>query len=281
MINGQRISGLVLVADAVWGCYPFVQAIRAMLPVVDEMVVVYHKYGRNDGTFEALQTVGNGNNEKVRLIPSVFDIEKNGWAAYGIARTQGYQACRGDVVLMFDADGVLHENEEGLLSKEIGDFVREGNATGYWEKHRLYKPDLYYPQHKHSGIYSKAILGDRLDFMRADGKGAPNFDRLTPAEQVSKKFSVTLFGYEHVWDTEEVLRYKTNRYGRMIDILNGKPPLTPEQYFKNYMEELVAKLKAEGKPMPLHKHPLIMKPWIDGLNKTHFGYDLFGWWKGK
>ena len=70
-----------------------------------------------------------------------------------------------------------------------------------------------------------------MDFLRDDGKGAPNFDRMTAKEQTSLKFKTTLFGYEHVWDTEEVLKYKVNRYGVMMDTIHGKSLKTPEEYF--------------------------------------------------
>ncbi len=275
MIEGQKISGFVLVSDGYWGCYPWVESISSFLPVVDELVVVYNYYGRKDGTLEKLRELQKSNS-KIRLIPCVFDIEKYGWTVYGVARNMGYYACTGDVVLMFDADGVLHENEENLLQRELGDFIRNRNATGYWEKNRIYKPTQFYSQHKHSGIYSKKILGDRLSFMRSDGKGAPNFDELTPPEQASKKFSVTLFGYEHVWDTKEVLEYKVNRYGVMISKQHGEQVKTKEEYFEAYMRELVESMKIKGRYMELSRHPASMQEKVNSINETHFGYDYFG-----
>jgi glycosyltransferase involved in cell wall biosynthesis len=272
MINGQKISGLVVISEAVFGCYPYLESIKSFLPVVDELVVAFNVYGRKDGTRESIEAL---NSPKVRIVPTVFDITKYGWVSYGIARTMGYQACKGDVVLMFDADGVLHEKDTEQLSKEIAIFIDTKRATGYWNKYRIYKPTAYYDQHKHSGIYSKKILGDRLDFFRDDGKGAPNFAKLTLQEQDSFKFSVYLFGYEHVWDTEEVLRFKVNRYGVMIDTLTRKPLKTPEQYFEDYMRALVDKVKIEGKYMPIEKHPKVVQEKLRQVDKSCFGYNFF------
>ena len=274
MINQQVISGLVLVSDGEFGCYPYLESLKSFLPIVDELVVLINRYPKKDGTIEKLQELQK-QNKKIRLVPVVFDIEKYHWAAYGIARGWGYQACKGDVVLMFDCDGVLHEKEEVLLRNNIGHFINEGWATGYWEKHRLYKPELYYPQHKHSGIYSKKLLGDRLDFLRDDEKGAPNFDRLAQKEQHSYKFSVTLFGYEHVWDTEEVLRYKVNRYGVMLDTIHRKSLRTSDEYFNEYMKELVVKVNKDGKHMPLEKHTKIMQEKVRNVTEEHFGFNFF------
>jgi glycosyltransferase involved in cell wall biosynthesis len=266
-------SGLVVLSEAVWGCYPFVESICSFLPVVDELVVAFNVYGKPDGTREAVEGIGD---PKIRIVPTVFDILKYGWVSYGIARTMGYQACKGDVILMFDADGVLHEKDIPTLNRELQTFITAGKATGYWNKYRTYKPTVYYDQHKHSGIYSKKILGDRFDFFRSDGKGAPNFDKLTPQEQDSFKFSIFLFGYEHIWDTEDVLKFKVNRYGTMIDTLTGKPLKTPEQYFEEYMRELVDRVNREGKSMPIENHPAIIQEKLKKVNETHFGYNFFG-----
>lgn len=276
MVDNKKISGMVVISEAVWGCYPFIESIKSFLPVVDEMVIAFNVYGKNDGTKEALEQLKR-EDPRIRIVPTVFDILKYGWVSYGIARTMGYQACTGDVVLMFDCDGVLHENQVDLLNRELKSFINEKWSTGYWEKHRIYKADTYYSQHKHSGIYSKELLGDRLDFFRADGKGAPNFNKLTLKEGASKKFTTTLFGYEHLWDTEAVLKFKVNRYGVMISTQDKKPILTPEEYFKDYMDEMVAKVTREGKKMPIERHPASMQKKLTSMNETHFGYNFFGY----
>lgn len=267
------ISGMVVLSEPSWGCYPYIESIKSFLPVVDELVIAFNVYGKNDGSLDAIKAL---NDSKIRIIPTVFDILKYGWVSYGIARTMGYQACKGDVILMFDADGILHEDDYKKLNNEIADFVNNKYATGYWNKYRTYKPTVYYNQYKHSGIYNKKILGDRFDFFRDDGKGAPNFTQLTEQEKSSKKFPIFLFGYEHVWDTEEVLKFKVNRYGVMIDTLVGHPLKTPEQYFEEYMKELVAKVNKEGLSMPIERHPAVIQQKLRSVNETMFGYNFFG-----
>ena len=267
-------SGLVVLSEPALGCYPFIESITSFLPVVDEMVVAFNVYGKDDGSRKKVEALG----EKIRIIPTVFDIQKYGWITYGIARTMGYQACKGDVVLMFDADGVLHEKDHETLAREVDEFSNNPNMpTGFWEKYRIYQPTCYYNQHKHSGIYNKGILKDRFDFLRSDRKGAPNFERLKPEEGRSKKFSVTLFGYEHLWDTREVLEYKVNRYGRMLDGLHGSPFRTPEEYFGTYMDDLMKNLRNKRKSMRIEEHPQIMQGKLKEINETHFGHNFFGW----
>lgn len=273
MIAGHGVSGLIILSEGEKLCYPYVESLTSFLPIVGEVVVCFNVYGEKDGSREKLEALGS----KVRIIPSVFDIEKYGWTTFGVARTAGYHACKGEIVLKFDADGVLHEKDIQLAKDEIISFRRDKVATGYWNKKRIYKANLYYEQHKHSGIYNKGILGDRMDWLMADGKGAPNFDRLTESEQRSRQFQTTLFGYEHLWDTEEVLRYKVNRYGRMIDRQIKKPLKTPEEYFKDYIRERLERLAKDGKSLSMDDHPAIIREKLESLNETHFGYNFFGY----
>ncbi len=271
------ISGLVVLSSAEWGCYPYLESILSFLPVVDEMVVVFNIYGRRDGSLRKVKDL----DKKIRIIPTVFDLEKYGWISYGIARTIGYHACKGDIILMFDADGVLHEKDRETILREVNEFSNSPNfPTGFWQKRKFYHPNTYYSEYKHAGIYNKGILGDRLDFMMPDGRGVPNHSKLKPNEVRSKKFNTILFGYEHLWDTEEVLRIKVNRYGRMIDAIAGKKFSTPEEYFERYMIGLIEKLDEKEKKMDIKDHPQIMHKKLKEINETHFGHSFFGRNKG-
>jgi len=274
MVDNIKVSGLVVLSKPEWGCYPYLEAIQSFLPVVDELVIAYDIYDKKDGSREKIEAL---NNPKIRIVPTMFDIERFGWISYGVARTIGYQACKGDIVLMFDGDGLLHESEQSNIERDIRLFVHDGYSTGYWNKNRIYKPELYYSQFKHSGIYYKKRLGDRLHFFQANYKGAPNFCMLTDREGKSRAFSVTLFGYEHVWDTEEVLKIKIARYGRMIAKVHNQPIKTDEEYFDTYMRALVEKISKVGKVMEIKRHPAIIQKKLRSINETHFGYNFFGY----
>jgi glycosyltransferase involved in cell wall biosynthesis len=264
---------MVVLSEPQWGGYPYIESIQSFLSVVDELVIAFNVYGKDDGSRAKIESLGNS---KIRIVPTVFDILKYGWVSYGIARTMGYQACKGEIVLMFDADGILHEDNVRTLEAEIDDFTKSGQATGYWNKYRFYQATLYFNQYKHSGIYNKAILGDRFDFFRAGGKGAPNFERLSEKEQQSKKFPIFLFGYEHLWDTREVIEFKANRYGVMMDTLAERPIKTSEQYFADYMREMVDNFNNKKLEMPIEKHPKVIQEKLRSINETHFGYNFFG-----
>jgi len=265
----MKVSGLVILSQPENLCYPYLESIRSFLPVVDEMVIVMDILNE-DGSREKVEELG----EKIRIVSSAFDLENWGWISYGIMRTTGYQACKGDIVMMFDADGILHENEQEKLRDGLKNlFMTPNHVSYYWTKYRFYKPTVYYNQNKHSGIYKKSVLGDRFDFF---GKhlGTPNKGRYHKGE-IDKQLDVTLFGYEHLWDTEEVIKGKVTRYGQMKDRRFGQEFKTPEEYYRIYIEDLLKKLEEGTKGMPISEHPAIIQDKLRGINEKHFGFNFF------
>lgn len=265
------VSAFMVLSDAVRLKYPFVAAITSILPVVDEFVAVINPYDGGE-TREVLEKEFAG----IRLVPGLFDLNRYGWISYGIAQTTGYQACRGDVVMLCSGDGVLHEKDVDELRKQLKDQLdRPGHPFAYWDKNRFYGPTLYYDQHKHSGIYTKKFLGDRFHFYHGRYKGIPNTSERREDEKF-RNIGITLFGYEHLWDTEEVIREKVNNYGRMIDQATNKPFKTPKVYYREYVKHLVDRLKRDGKKMSIDKQPKVMHELLNSVSEEHFGLNCFG-----
>jgi len=270
------VSGLVVLSNAVKGCYPFKESIQSFLPVCDEICAVYDVFSTDD-TREIVESIGD---KKIRIIPSAFNLKEWGWIGYGIMRTAGYHACSGKgVILMFDADGVLHEKDYDTVRNHCREMEVGKVPNAYWNKHRIYKPTLYHPQHKHSGIYNKAVLGDLFDFFHGN-KGIPNFSRYIAAypehaKRRTMQFDVRLYGYEHVWDTEECIRNKVAVYGRMMDRVSGQPFKTDPEYYDAYRKELVEKMESKGLPMTIEEQPAIIQDKLKEVTDKHFGYNFF------
>lgn len=266
------ISGLVVLSNPNKGCYPYLESIKSFIPVCDEIVVVYNPYSI-DNSREDIEKLGN----RIRIVPAIFDLDKIGWISYGIARTTGYQACRGDIILMFDADGILHEKDINILKEETNKMISDKRFVyGFWGKNRIYSKNIYWDQHKHSGWYKKSYLKDSFDFYHSNGKGIPNFSRIPKEFDRGYEFPVKLYGYEHVFDTKEVLMEKTNRYGKMIDDYSKRLILTNEQYFDNYVRDLFKNLKERGKNMEIIEHPAIIQERLNKLTDKEFGFNFFG-----
>lgn len=261
-------SGLVVLSNAVKYCYPFVESIKSFLPVVDEVVAAFD-ISTSDNTEEVLRReVPN-----VRIVRFPFLLESLGRIAYGLIRTHGYQACKGDVIVMFDADGVLHEKDVPTVNEYCERMMKENFQYGYWEKHRIYKPDTYLVQHKHKGVLNKRRLGDNLDFFGTSG--ADSLEVRNEIKDAAVNSGVTLFGYEHLWDTLEVILAKTTRYGKMLDRIRKVKPRTTEEYFTEYVSELKSEIKKRGQRMEMGRHPAIMKDRLAAIDEKCFGYNFF------
>ena len=264
------ISGMVILNEPEKYCYPYLESIKSFLPVCDEIVVVHNPY-TDDGSREKLMNL----DPKVRVVSGVFDLRNIGWISYGIMRTTGYQAAKGDVILMFDADGVLHENDVERLKQRCNEIPNMQEVYGYWGKFRFYKPTHYRRQNKHSGWYNKGKLGDRFDFYNTNGKGIPNHQYMRPDEEKARQLDIDLWGYEHTFDTKEILLERAVNYGRMVSKQKGSEILADKEYWKMYIEDREEESK-QYLPMDLDKHPEIMEERLNNLNETHFGYNFFG-----
>lgn len=266
----MKTSGLVVLSNPVKYGYPFRESIESFKAVCDEIVVAYNVFSDDDSRKE-IEKLG------VRIVPTLFDLQKYGWLSYAAARTTGYQACKGDVVFMFDADGILHEKDVPVLKRQMAElYPRNDIVYGFWQKYRCYSPTRYWDQHKHSGWYFKSKLQDNFDFYHTSGKGIPNYDRIPDHQKRGVELDVKLYGYEHVWDTREAMMERVTNYGKMHDRQHNKEFKTTEDYFTDYVIELEAELKKKSKVMKLEDHPKIIQDRLKSLTPDYFGYDFFG-----
>ena len=249
--------------------YPWRESIKSFLPVVDELVVVYDVYSDPDLRPE-LEAMG------VRVVSAIFDLRKIGWLSYGIMRTTGYQACKGDLILMFDADGILHEKDVKHTREQAEHFAKRDDIVyGYWGKYRTYSPTDYWIQNKHSGWYNKRILGDNFDFYHPNRKGIPNWAMLPEKWKQGVQLDAYLFGYEHVWDTREILEERIINYGHMRDTQAGKDIQSDEFYLKEYIDNLRNSMQTKGKKRILAEHPAVIQDKLKGLTDREFGHSYF------
>lgn len=264
------VSAFTILSDPDKYCYPWRESIKSFLPVVDELVVVLNPYSEENHKQE-IKDMG------CRVVSGLFDLRNIGWLSYGIVRTTGYQACKGDFVLMFDSDGILHENDHAVLKQEVSMFQgRNDIAYGFWSKYRIFKPDTYWLQNKHSGWYNKRLLGDDFDFYAPDKRGIPNWWGLPEKWKQGKQLSARIFGYEHTWDNKEIFIERMVNYGRMKARLTGQPYKPDEIYVSEYLLDLKESLDKKGKKMEASAHPAIIRDKIASINETHFGYNFFG-----
>jgi glycosyltransferase involved in cell wall biosynthesis len=266
------ISGMMNVSKGNEYCYPYIESIKSFLPICDEIVVVVDPYS-NDGTEE---TIRENYDERVRVVSMPFNLAEWGRISWGLQKTCGYQACRGDCVVMFDADGILHEKDIDLAKKKIEEFMSQTQRpVNLWYKYRFYSPYRYYFQDRHYGIFNKKFLGDKLDFFD-ETKGAMSLRRFTdnPAE-MRGMLGVTLWGYEHTFDTKDIYYKKIEEYGKMLDKAQ-KMERTLEQYVERQTTQARERMDKTNKTADIKDHPIYIQDRLKNLTSEQWGFNYFG-----
>ena len=104
----MKISGFTIIKNAVISDYPIVEAIRSVLPVVDEMVVLVGDC--NDGTRELIASIGDS---KIKIFDSVWDQSlRQGGKVLAVETDKAFQliAPDSDWAFYIQGDEVAHED---------------------------------------------------------------------------------------------------------------------------------------------------------------------------
>jgi beta-1,4-mannosyltransferase len=106
-----RLSGFTIVRDGVRCGYPFVESIRSVLPLVDEMIVGVGDC--DDGTWETVLAIGD---PKIAPFRSVWNPElRVGGEELSRQTNLALDRCTGAWAIYLQADEVLHERDYDRL----------------------------------------------------------------------------------------------------------------------------------------------------------------------
>lgn len=103
----MKVSGFTFLRNAAVLAYPFVESLRSILPLVDEMVV---NVGDSiDGTLEQVQAIGS---PKIRILQSRWNdaMSQRGFV-YAQQKMIAQFNCTGDWAFYLEGDEVLHEED--------------------------------------------------------------------------------------------------------------------------------------------------------------------------
>ncbi|MGQ0529248.1 MAG: glycosyltransferase, partial [Panacagrimonas sp.] len=145
------ISGLSFIRNGVSLGYPFVEAIRSILPLVDEMVVVV---GRSeDGTREAVEGIGD---TKIRIIDSEWPTQIRPKASVLAQQTNlGLMHCRGDWVVYVQGNELFHERDLPRMRELMTEHLQNPQVEGLLVERLVFYGDYrhfvrFYPdRHKY------------------------------------------------------------------------------------------------------------------------------------
>lgn len=166
----MKISGFTFVRNGQVLGYPFIAAIRSLLPLCDEIIV--NVPASTDGTLAAVQAIGD---PKIRIIQTAWDESMRTRGLVMSHHTNlALQECTGDWCVYIQADEVLHESSVAAMRAAMEREYKQPQVQGllvnythfygsYWTQ--VYSFGWYYREvrviRRHPEIRS---LGDAQGF---------------------------------------------------------------------------------------------------------------------
>jgi glycosyltransferase involved in cell wall biosynthesis len=124
----MKISGFTIIKNAVKNDYPVVEAIRSILPVVDEMIVSVGE--SDDNTEELIRSIAS---EKIKIVHSFWDpaIRKGG-EILAIETNKAFEqiAPDSDWAFYIQADEAVHEKYHDIIKETALKHLHDKNVEG-------------------------------------------------------------------------------------------------------------------------------------------------------
>src|SRR3990170_5280815 len=124
----MKISGFTIIKNAVINDYPITEAIRSILPVVDEMIV---SVGKSDDETEAL--IRSISSNKIKIVQSEWDPAlREGGKILAVETNKAFQhiAADSDWAFYIQADEVIHEKYHPVIRRAAEHYLRDTKVEG-------------------------------------------------------------------------------------------------------------------------------------------------------
>jgi len=226
----------------------YLPAIQSFLDVADEVIVI--DGGSADESLERLK--GLHGREKLKIVSSEFSFWGNNdsweWPQIAINRQHGFDLCKGDWAIHFDADYVLPDFEQEALLREL-DYYKEKdvlcafnvigfnngryiktNVKRFWcvNKKLAFERqiNLVYGLNSKSGGLDNPIMPERQAyFIDPINKQQKNYYLGQKfAHQHSAILNVNLYRYGHFFFSSEQLLYKEQRLENALARYHKRTP---------------------------------------------------------
>lgn len=122
----MTVNGFTFIRNAVQYDFPIVEAITAVLPVVDEFVVnVGHS---EDETLELIRSIRS---QKIRIIETKWDENlRTDGKIFGMQQDIALSHCTGDWALLVQGDEVLHEEDYAEIQSAMERYLKQPEVLG-------------------------------------------------------------------------------------------------------------------------------------------------------
>ena len=137
----EKISGFSLVRNGIQFDYPFMESLRSLLPLVDELVLNVGE-GDDDTLVQCERFALEEGQGKVRIFTSVWPLNDPEKKKSGLILSEqtnlALERCTHDWCLYLQADEVLHEDDAANLRAGVERAAREGLEALVFEYRHFY-----------------------------------------------------------------------------------------------------------------------------------------------
>lgn len=124
----MKIAGFTIIKNAVLNDYPIVEAVKSILPVVDEMIILIGDC--TDGTIELMESI---NDPKINIHHSVWDPNlRSGGAVLAVETNKAMQLISEDATWAFyiQGDEVVHEQYHAAIKAGCEQYQDDQRVEG-------------------------------------------------------------------------------------------------------------------------------------------------------
>ena len=268
----MKISAFSYVRNGIQLGYPFIEAIKSVLPLVDEFIVVV-----GDSTDGTRTTIEQINNPKIKIVDTLWD---EAMRTKGIIFAQqsniGLDNVSKDADWLFhiQADEVIHEKDYDTIKKAMQKYLHDKSVEGF-----LFKFINFFGDYNHWApsrrFHQKEIRIIRNNSKYRSYKDSQGFRRFNdPVHYLQEKgyklhvipINATVYHYSYVKNPHTQLK-------RSIEF--GKRYNSNDEWIKDYTENNTAGFNYNAIDfLYTYKgtHPAIMKTRIDAQDWV-FNYD--------
>ena len=257
------ISGFTIIKNAVLNDYPIVEAIRSILPVVDEMIVLV-----GDSEDETLQLIQTIDSPKIKIHHSIWDKTlRKGGAVLAVETDKAFKLINPEATWAFyiQGDEAIHEQYLPAIRKAMEDNADDKRVDGL-----LFNYTHFYGTYDYVGDsrkwYSKEIRIVRNDPSINSYRDAQGF-RKNGHKLTVKQIDAYVYHYGWVKSPKQMMG-KLKNFAKLWFDDNA------EEWKKQIHQEDIFKYD-EYDSLTLFKqtHPAVMKDRIAGM-KWDIGIDV-------
>jgi len=202
----MKISGFTIIRNAVLNDYPVVEAIRSILPVVDEMIVLV---GNSEDETESL--IKNINDSKIKIHHSVWDDSlRKGGRVLAVETDKAFNLidAQSDWAFYIQADEVIHEKYLPVIKSTCEKYSNNKSVQGL-----LFNYLHFYGTYDYTGDsrrwYSKEVRIIKNNKRISAYKDAQGF-RIGRKKLKVKPVDAYVYHYGWVKSPEQMMRKQKN-----------------------------------------------------------------------